>query len=151
MRDKFVKRVVLLRSQTQIDTLLALLPNLPLDAEKPLQVTIEEYRPARKLTQQAAMWTGPLADIAEQAYVEGRRYSAEVWAEYYKGLYLPNEFDPELCQDGFVKYAFGIDGKPVLIGSTTQLTLRGMALYMQQLEADGAQRGVFFHAPPTKG
>ena len=42
MRPKFQTRQILLRGQQQVDTLLFLIPNLPLDAENPLEVLIRE-------------------------------------------------------------------------------------------------------------
>lgn len=149
-RAVFQKRTILLREERQRETLLALVKNLPLDAEKPLQVVIEEMRPARKMSQNALMWVGPLQDIAEQAYLEGRKFSAEIWHEYFKAQFLPATFDPEQCQDGYVKYEFGPDGNPVLIGSTTKLTVKGMANYITQVEAFGASLGVTFHANPNE-
>lgn len=140
----FAKRTIYLRAEQQRDTLLALVRNLPLDADKPLQVTIEEHRPARKLSQNALMWTGPLKDISGQAYVEGKRFTAEVWHELFKREFLPEVFDPELCRDGYAKYAYDPKGNQVLIGSTTQLTVRGFAQYLQQVEAFGANLGVQF-------
>jgi hypothetical protein len=150
VRQRFDKRCIYLRAEQQRDTLLSLVRNLPLDADKPLQVTIEEYRPVRKKSQNDLMWSGPLADIAEQAYLEGKRYSAKVWHEYFKANLLPNEFDPVLCRDGYVKHEYGPDGEPVLIGSTTLLTVKGMALYLTEMEAFGASLGVTFSANPNE-
>ncbi len=141
----YAKRVIYLRSEVQRETLLAAVRNLPLDEAKPLQVTIEEFRPARKQDQNALMWAGTLKDISGQAYVEGKRFTAEVWHEFFKEEFLPEEFDPELCRDGYVKYAYDPKGNRRLIGSTTQLTVRGFALYLQQVEAFGANLGVIFH------
>lgn len=149
MRERFDKRTIYLRAEQQRETLLALVRNLPLDADKPLQVTIEEHRPARKLDQNALMWAGPLKDISGQAYLEGRRYTAEVWHEFLKREFLPDEFDPEQCRGGYTKWAVDPSGSRVLIGSTTQLTVRGMAIYIQQVEAFGANLGVQFHERST--
>lgn len=147
-RDKFPRRVLYLRAELQRETLLNLVRNLPVDPEKPLQVTVEEFRPLRKLDQNALMWAGPLKDIAEQAYLDGRKYRAEIWHEYFKREFLPDEFDPEQCRDGYEKWAIDPTGSQVLIGTTTELTVRGMALYIQQIEAFGANLGVQYH---TKG
>ncbi len=141
----FQKRVIYLRSGQQVDTLLALIPNLPLDADKPLQITIEEYRPARKPDQNALMWAGPLKDISGQAYLEGRRYTAEVWHEFFKREFLPDHFDADQCRDGYVKFTSDPKGNQVLVGSTTQLTVRGFSTYLEQVLAFGANLGVQFH------
>lgn len=140
----FQKRVIYLRSTQQVDTLLALIPNLPLDADKPLQITIEEYRPARKLSQQAYLFAGPLKDISSQAWLDGKQYSVDVWAHYFKVQLLPEEFDPLLCKDSYQKWRYDPAGNRVLTGSTTELTVKGMADYITAILAFGGSLGVQF-------
>lgn len=141
----FQKRVIYLRSSQQVETLLKLLPNLPLDADKPLQVTIEEYRPGRKLSQQALLFAGPMTDISMQAWFDGRQYSVEVLHEFCKRQFLPEEFDPELCKDGFLKWDIDPLGNRILVGSTTMLTVKGYSRYLDQVHAFGGNLGVLFH------
>lgn len=141
----FQKRTIFLREEKQRDTLLALIPNLPLDADRPLQVTIEEYRPSRRMSQNAYLWAGPLKDISEQAWLDGKQYSAEVWQHYLKTQLLPEEFDPLLTKDEYVKWRFAPDGSRVLVGSTTQLTVKGFSEFTEAITAFGASLGVIFH------
>ncbi len=148
-REKFPTRVIRVVSNQQIQVLLSLAPVLPIDPEHPIVVTIGEEKLARKLDQNAAMWSGPLFDIAEQGYIQGRTYAADVWHEHFKRLYLPEDFDDEQCKDGYRKWDFTPSGDRVLVGSTTQLTVRGFALYLKQVEAFGANIGVQFHASPN--
>lgn len=122
----------------------AFLANLPLDPEEPLEVVVRERVKPRKLSQNALMWAGPLTDIAEQAWVQGRRFPAEVWHEQFKRDFLPEEYDPELCLEGYRKWDVTPRGDRVLVGSTTMLTRKGMAQYLQQVEAAGAALGVEF-------
>lgn len=143
-RPKFQTREILLRTEQQRTILLALVENLPLDADKPLQVLVREQVKARGMDQNALMWVGPLADIAAQAWVAGRQYSAEVWHEKFKRDYLPEEYDEDLTKEGYRKWDIDPDGNRVLIGSTTQLTKRGFAEYLTQVEAFGASLGVQF-------
>ncbi len=148
-REKFTTRRIRLVGKAQIETAIALLPHLPLDADKPLELLIREEVKARKPDQNSAMWAGPLADIAEQGYVLGRTYSAEVWHSHFKALYLPEEFDLELTKDGYQKWDYTPAGDRVMVGSTTQLTVKGFAQYLTQVEAFGANIGVQFHANPN--
>lgn len=154
-REKFQTRTIRLVGESQINTALALIPNLPLDSKKPLELVIREEVKARKLDQNALMWAGPLKDIEEQAYVDGRRFSDVVWHEHFKEQYLPNEadsdFDPELVKDAatYKKYDITPSGKRVLVGSTTELSIKGFALYLEQVYADGANLGVQFSANPN--
>jgi hypothetical protein len=127
---------------------IAMLSNAPLDKVRPLEVVIREAQKARKLDQNALLWAGPLRDISDQAWLEGRQFSAEVWAHYFKVQLLPEEFDPELCLEGYAKWSIGPSGDRILTGSTTQLTVRGMAQYIESVHAFGGSLGVEF---TTKG
>jgi len=141
----FQKRTIYLREEKQRETLLALIPNLPLDADRPLQITIEEFRPARRLSQQAYLFAGPLRDIAEQAWIDGKQFSADVLHEFLKRELLPEEFDPEFCKDSYQKWRYDPKGNRILVGSTTDLTVKGFGRYIEQVQAFGAALGVQFH------
>ncbi len=149
-RQKFQTCKIRLVGNQQLNAALARLQHVPIDPEKPLEVIIREEVKMRGLDANARMWAGPLKDIAEQAYIEGRAYSAEVWHEYFKKEYLPEEFDPEMTREGYRKWAVAPDGARVLIGSTTQLTVKGFAVYLTQVEAFGAGQGVLFSASPNE-
>lgn len=150
MRGSFVTRNLLLRSEAVRESAITLLRNVPIDPDKPLQVLVREEVKARKPDQNSLMWVGPLADIAEQAWLQGRQYTAEVWHEHFKREFLPDEFDAEQCKDGYRKWDYTPNGERVLIGSTTQLTVRGFAIYLQRVEAFGADLEVKFHANPRE-
>ncbi|SRR6266404_5091220 len=149
-REKFITRPILLRFEQQRESAISLIRSLPLDAENPIEVVVREMVKVRGLDANARMWVGPLADISEQGYVNGRTYSCEVWHEHFKREYLPEEFDPELCKEIYRKWDFTPSGERVLIGSTTQLTVKGFAQYLTQVEAFGASIGVQFSASPNK-
>lgn len=75
----------------------------------------------------------------------GRRtYDKEVWHEYFKREFLPEQSDGELTKEGYLKWAFLPNGDRVLKGSTTDLTVKGFARYLEQVYAFGAQHGVQF-------
>ena len=145
-REKIPTRTILLVGSMQRDTAKLVIDQMPIDMAHPIEVVIREQVKPRKLSQNAVMWAGPLADIAEQAYINGRRYSAEVWHEFLKREYLPEEFDTLLCKEGYRKWAMAPDGERVLTGSTGMLTVSGFAQYLTQVEAHGASLGVMFHA-----
>lgn len=155
-REKFPTRTIRLVGEPQIKTALLLIPNLPVDPKKPLELVIREEVKARKITQNDLMWAGPLKDISEQAYVDRRRYSDVVWHEHFKEQYLPDEtspdFDPDFVKDHltYKKYDLTPAGKRVLVGSTTELSIKGFALYLEQVYADGANLGVQFRANPNQ-
>ncbi len=152
-RPPFAKRTIRLVGTTQVDTAIAMLRNCPLDADKPLLLTLDEEPKARTLDQNARMWAGPLKDISKQGWIEGRQYSEETWHEHFKREFLPD--DTVLSADELMEQVkdptryrkWGVSpwGERICTGSTTDLTKRGMAIYMQQIEAFGAGLGVQFH------
>ena len=58
---------------------------------------------------------------------------------------------PELCKEGYIKWDVDPLGERVLVGSTTQLTVRGYSDYLEQVHVLGAEMGVQFHANPNEG
>ena len=152
-RPPFTKRMIRLVSRVQVDTAIAMLNNCPVDADRPLLLTLGEEPKGRGLDANALMWAGPLRDIAEQAWVDGRQFSAEVWHEYFKKEYLFEDDDldlAEMVKEGYRKWDYAPDGNRVLVGSTTQLTKRGFANYLEQITAYGAGLGVQFHEAPGR-
>jgi len=147
-RPTYQTRTIRLVGIAQREMLTALAQHLPIDAANPIEVVIREAKKLRKADANALMWAGPLRDIAEQAWCDGRQYSAEVWHEHCKREYLPDDlhqdFDSAHVKDGYKKWASIPSGSLVLLGSTTQLTVRGMSEYLEQLYALGSSLGVQF-------
>ncbi len=149
----FQTRQIRIVGQMQKDTAIAAIQNLPVLGDKPLVVTIGEERKARGLDANALYWAGPLRSLAEQAWVDGKQYSAEVWHEAMKREFLPELDNPEIdrqAKESYRKWDYLPNGERVLIGSTTQLTKYGFSLYLQQVEAYGASLGVLFHTRETE-
>ncbi len=123
------------------------LANLPIDGS--IQIVIGPKKAIRTPDQSSLMWAGPLNDIAEQAWVNGRQYSAETWHEFFKRRFLPegteDDYERRITKKWNGKYAIGPDGERDLIGSTTQLSTYGMGIYITEIEAYGASElGVRF-------
>lgn len=160
-RQEIEPRTILLRSPEQVLLVQQLVENLPLDDETPIEVTIQEQKKPRKMTLNQAYWAGPLRDIEKTAWYRGHQFSAEVWHRQFKELFLPDEndvdFDPKDVCKGYHKWAenpfnpFPV-GHPArnevtgrtLVGSTTQLTNKGMRKFIQEVEAEGARHGAVF-------
>ena len=68
-RQKFIPSTIVLLDDARVQLAHAALDNAPLDADKPLEMIIREQVKTRKLDQQALMWVGPLADIANQGCI----------------------------------------------------------------------------------
>lgn len=152
-RPPFKTRTFRLVGYAQIHLLSAFVRCLPADAAKPLEVVIREEKKPRKPDQNALMWSGPLRDIAEQAWVCGNQFDVKTWHEHYKREYLPDEadpcFDPSHVKDGYRKWAYSPKGEQILIGSTTDLTVKGFSVYLELIYADGANLGVCFREQRT--
>ena len=141
----FQKRVILLRGEQQRETLLALVRNLPVNDKRPLQVTIQEETKQRGLNANAYYWV-MLGQAAEQAYLEGRRYDADVWHEYVRRNVMADEIT---LKDGTVrsKWIELPDGSTTIV-STTQLERKCFAEYVTTCEAFFANLGVQFKPNP---
>ena len=144
MRIDYLPKVIRLVGKLQADTAISAIQNAPIDSDKPLEVIIREEQKGRSLSANALMWAGPLNDIATQAWVHGRQYSALIWHEYFKEKFLPDFPDLTQVKEGYRKYEETPDGKRILIGSTQKLTKHGFSLYMEQIYAYGADLGVRF-------
>ena len=156
-RSKFETRVIRVIGEQQKALAKAMIDHLPIDANRPVEIVAREPVRVRGLDANARMWVGPLKDIAEQAWFEGRQYSAEVLHEYFKKEYLPEDTLPlheleELVKDPATWRKWEIDpsGDRVCVGSTTQLTKKGFSQYLTQIEAFGAGLGVQFSASPRE-
>lgn len=148
-RPEFALRRILLREPEQVERAIAAIRNAPLDPIRPLECLIREEVKERKKSQNDMMWAGPLADIAAQVWVEGRQYRAEIWHEHFKASFLPEQYDPELCKrEDYRKWDIGPSGERTLVGSSTDLTRKGFAQYVTEIEVFGAERGVEYRAAP---
>jgi hypothetical protein len=91
-------------------------------AGKPLSVEIGEYQQKRSSDQNRLYWS-VLAEIAEAAEVDGKRFSREAWHEHFRSEYLPKQESPS----GLVAM------------STTQLTKQEFADYVTRIQAFASQ------------
>jgi hypothetical protein len=144
-RTKFNTRRIVLVGAEQRQLARAMIDNMPIDPLRPLEIIAREQVSRRGQDANAAMWAGPLKDISEQAWVQGKQYTAEVWHEHFKREFLPDVFDEGLCLAGYRKWDYLPNGDRVMVGSTTQLTKHGFGCYMQAVEAFGAGLGVRFN------
>jgi hypothetical protein len=60
---------------------------------QPLVVSVDAYQAKRSLQANARYWA-MLDDIAEQAEIEGKRFSREAWHTYFREQYAPKEDGP---------------------------------------------------------
>lgn len=154
-REAYKTRTIFVISEDHRARAAAMVMNLPIDPLNPLEVKAGEQTKVRSPDANARMWAGPLKDISTQAWMDGRQYSPEVLHEHFKREYLPEDDDPELADlvkhpETYHKWGYTPNGHRVLTGSTTDLTVKGFALHMMQVEAFGASLGVMFSASPRE-
>lgn len=92
-------------------------------AGRPLAVTVSQHKDKRTIEQNKRYWA-ILNEIAEQAWVAGKQFTAEAWHEYYKRKLIGVEELP--------------DGSSVGI-STTTLNVEEFGNYMTRMEVDAVQ------------
>ena len=113
----------ILRTDEQRAAFVGQIHRMPL----PLEIECVPYEESRTLHQNRWYWWD-LKIIAEQAVINNRQYSKEVWHEYYKGRFLP------------IVNEIIIRGRAVLIyKSTTDLSKKEMYDYRYQVESDAIQ------------
>lgn len=96
---------------------------------RPLSVCVSEYR-AKRTTEQNKRYWAILNEIAENAWIDGNQFSAEVWAEFFKGQFIGFEETPDGRQIGL---------------STTYLSVEEFSVYMNKIEAYAVtELGVIF-------
>lgn len=94
-----------------------------LEANAELEVCIRPYNSKRSIEQNRRLWK-IYAKLADEAWVNGRRYSAETWHEYCKGMFLGYEL--KAMPDGTELKT------PI---STTTLNTAEMTDYQNRLQA----------------
>lgn len=150
--SKFITRNIILLDDDRRNIAIAAVTNAPAGIECVLREPVK----ARKLDQNALYWSGPLKNIADQAWLCGQKYADIVWHEHLKREFLPDEDEPDLAllvksPETYRKWAAMPNGVGVCIGSTTELTVKGFSLYLEQVHAFGASLGVMFSAGRNYG
>lgn len=118
-------RTFVLRDAQNAKALWAFLKNnwMALAADgKPLAVTVQGHKAKRSTDQNKRYWA-LLNEIAESAWIGGRRYSAECWHEFFRGEFIGLDETPS--------------GRLIGISSTT-LSVAEFADYMARVEAYAA-------------
>lgn len=94
-----------------------------LESNAELEVCIRPYNSKRSIEQNRRLWA-IYGELADKAWVNGRRYSAETWHEYCKGMFLGYEL--KAMPDGAELKT------PI---STTKLNTAEMTDYQNRLQA----------------
>ena len=105
-----------------------------IDRGRPLRVIVTEDEKKRTSEANRFYWGAVLTTIAEQAWVDGRQYSKDVWHEHFARLYLPHT-------EIVTPYGEIVSRRK----STTELTVSEFSEYLQRVQSDAASSlGVMF-------
>jgi len=150
-----MNRLIILSGEKQLRAAIITLNNLPLDGSK--QIEIKDYAKVRSIPQNSRLWGAVLRDVAEQAWVGGRQFSADTWHYFLKCEYLPEGDEENLAElvknpAEWAKWEWMPDGDRRCVGSTTKLTKKGMMIYQTAVEAYAVtELGVMFSADARMG
>jgi hypothetical protein len=89
---------------------------------QPLVVSVDAYQAKRSGEQNRRLWA-LLTDIAEQAVIDGARFSKDAWFEHFKSEYAPKQEGP----------------RGLVAVSTTQMTKQQFADFMTRIEVHAVQ------------
>jgi hypothetical protein len=146
-RDKYNPKTIILVGEVQKNTAILLIQQAPIDPVHPVEVVIRDQVKARKLDQNGYYWLR-IGEIAAQAWIDGRQFSADTWHEYMKREVMPEEIT---TKNGVTrsKWEFMPNGERTVL-STTLLERGCFAEYTTAVEAFGASMGVQFSASPMQ-
>ncbi|MGI4812123.1 MAG: recombination protein NinB [Janthinobacterium lividum] len=104
------------------------------DRGEPLRIIVTAEEKQRNAQQNKLYWGGVLRYIAEQAWVDGRQFSADTWHEHYARMY--GECEDVTLPDGEII---------VRRKSTTKMTVGEFSGYIDRVRAHAAMNlGVEF-------
>lgn len=139
------RQKIILIDQTRRDRAIAIIHNLPCNDS--YEVVIQPKTKARGVDANAYYWKR-LTEIAEQAYVDGKKYSKEVFHEHCRQTIMP---EMVTLKNGEVvsKWLETPSGSATVI-STSLLSKKCFAEYTEAVEAFGASLGVMFGINPNE-
>ena len=105
-----------------------------IESGKPLLITVSRAESKRTEEQNKRLWKAVYEQIAEQAWVNNRRFSTKVWHEHFAAKFLPK-----------VESVTPFGEIVARRKSTGELKVSEFTAYMNQVEADAAMNlGVEF-------
>lgn len=148
MRAAFDKRTLILRSDDVRERALALIRNLPIDAEKPLRIVIDDPLPAKSRDQEKK-YHAMIGDIARQFEHCGKKWPAEDMKRL-----LVDQFRRDTAKDpaiaelwnsmGILEMAPALDGSGVVVLGiqTRRFPMRLASIFVEWLFAFGAELNI---------
>lgn len=114
------QRHFLIDGDARMAIVLAFLERLPATPERPLEVIVSAYRGRASAAQYRFYWGRRMQQIADQVWVDGKRFEAESWHELFKRRFIGSTELPDGSQRAL---------------STTMLTPQEFGDYVTKIEA----------------
>lgn len=134
LMETYQPRTIILVSQQQRNMAKAVIDNAP----DGIEVVIHEKPIQRKKEQNGFAWAGMINDFVEQGWLCGRKFSRDAWHYHLKSEFLPETSEEGITLNGYKKWEESPNGKLILVGSTTKLTVKGFAQYITKCCAYGS-------------
>lgn len=157
MRKPFDKRVLLLRAEDQRRRAIAMLEHVPLDAERPLRLVVDDPLPAKSRDQEQK-YHAMIGDIARQFQHCGKHWSADDMKRLLIDQFKRDTINDVNIRDlwvsmGIVDMAPALDGSGVVVlgVQSRKFPLRLAIIFIEWLYAFGAELNIEWSEPKTKG
>jgi len=137
MNNSFV-----LHNKSIVNNCVRVIDQLPHDGT--IEVVIRPFSKKRTLDQNSLMWAGMTGDFAREGWYNHRQWTEEQWHRKLKIEFLPDCYEEGITLKDYVKWRETMDGELEMVGSTTKLTVKGMAEYIDRCYAYGAELGIRF-------
>lgn len=143
MRQPFDKRVLILRNEDIRERAIALLRNVPVDAERSLRVVVDDPLPAKSRDQEQK-YHAMIGDIARQFQHCGKTWSADdmkrlLVDQFKRDTIKDSDIGPLWHAMGIVEMAPALDGSGVVVlgVQTRKFPVRLAAIFIDWLQAFG--------------
>ena len=141
----------ILSSQQVKDACIKAIKAVDLSAKPVMEISIKKFVKQRTTAQNSLQWVGMLADFSLQGIMRGRKYDCDIWHEFLKRSFMPEQHEEGITLEGYVKWRELPDGTLQCIASTTKLTPKGISEYWERCYEFGARElEIRFSASPNQ-
>lgn len=157
MRQPFDKRTVLLRNEDNRQRALTIVARLPLDAERPLRIVVDDPLPA-KSREQEEKYHSMIGDIAKQYEHAGRKWDLESMKRILLEQFRRDTVkDPDImhlwASMGQLEMAPSLDGSGVVVlgVQSRKFPMKLASVFVEWLYGLGAELNIKWSEPKRQG
>lgn len=156
MRQPFEKRTILLRTEENRQRALTILQRLPLDADRPLRVVVDDPLPAKSREQEQKMHA-MIGDISKQYEHAGRKWDLESMKRILLEQFRRDTMKDPDCMHlwasmGQLEMAPSFDGSGVVVlgVQSRKFPMKLASVFVEWLYALGAELDIKWSEPKTR-